>query len=57
MKNFPNLKILIKNRYFFFYFLGMFAFYNGLIYNNNFFARPLGNFGSYYKNQKKIGKY
>ena len=54
MKNFPNLKILIKNRYFFL-FLGMFAFYNGLIYND-FFAMPLGIFGSCYKNKKKDGK-
>ena len=54
MKNFPSLKILIKNRYFFL-FLGFFAFYNGLIYND-FFAIPLGIFGSCYKNDKKDGK-
>ena len=54
MKNFPSLKILIKNRYFFL-FLGFFAFYNGLIYND-FFAIPLGIFGSCYKNVKKDGK-
>ena len=54
LKNFPELKILVKNRYFFL-FLGFFAFYNGLIYND-FFAMPLGIFGSCYKNQKKDGK-
>ena len=54
LKNFPELKLLVKNRYFFL-FLGFFAFYNGLIYND-FFAMPLGIFGSCYKNQKKEGK-
>ena len=54
LKNFPELKLLVKNRYFF-PFLGFFAFYNGLIYND-FFAMPLGIFGSCYKNQKKEGK-
>ena len=54
LKNFPDLKLLVKNRYFFL-FLGFFAFYNGLIYND-FFAMPLGIFGSCYKNQKKEGK-
>ena len=54
LKNFPELKLLVKNRYFFL-FLGFFAFYNGLIYND-FFAIPLGIFGSCYKNQKKNGK-
>ena len=50
LKNFPELKILVKNRYFFLL-LGIFAFYNGLIYND-FFAMPLGIFGSCYKNIK-----
>ena len=54
LKNFPYLKILVKNRYFFLI-LGFFAFYNGLIYND-FFAIPLGIFGSCYKNQKENGK-
>jgi V-type H+-transporting ATPase subunit a len=54
LKNFPFLKNLVKNRYFFL-FLGFFAFYNGIIYND-FFAIPLGIFGSCYKNVKKNGK-
>ena len=54
LKNYPDLKVLVKNRYFFL-FLGFFAFYNGLIYDD-FFALPLGVFGSCYKNQKKNGK-
>ena len=54
LKNFPDLKILVQNRYFFL-FLGFFAFYNGLIYDD-FFALPLGIFGSCYKNQKKNSK-
>ena len=53
LKNFPYLKTLVKNRYFFL-FLGIFAFYNGIIYND-FFAMPLGIFGSCYKNKKKDG--
>jgi V-type H+-transporting ATPase subunit a len=52
LKNFPYLKTLVKNRYFFL-FLGIFAFYNGIIYND-FFAMPLGIFGSCYKNKKKM---
>ena len=35
--------------------MGFFAFYNGLIYND-FFAIPLGIFGSCYKNHKNNGK-
>jgi len=54
LKNFPYLKTLVKNRYFFL-FLGIFAFYNGIIYND-FFAMPLGIFGSCYKNKKKEGR-
>ena len=54
LKNFPDLKILVKNRYFFLL-LGFFSFYNGLIYNE-FFALPLNLFGSCYKKNKKDGQ-
>jgi len=44
----PSLKTLVKVRYLFL-FLGMFAFYNGWIYDD-FFSMPLGIFGSCYDN-------
>ena len=50
LKNMPDLKILVKTRYFFLM-CGFFAFFNGWIYND-FFAMPLGIFGSCYKNVK-----
>ena len=50
LKTMPDLKILIKTRYFFLL-CGFFAFFNGWIYND-FFAMPLGIFGSCYKNEK-----
>ena len=45
----PDLKMLIKTRYFFLL-CGFFAFFNGWIYDD-FFAVPLGIFGSCYKNE------
>ena len=50
LKTMPDLKVLVKNRYFFLL-CGFFAFFNGWIYND-FFATPLGIFGSCYKNEK-----
>ena len=50
LKTMPDLKTLVKNRYFFLL-CGFFAFFNGWIYND-FFATPLGIFGSCYKNEK-----
>ena len=49
LKTMPDLKILVKTRYFFLM-CGFFAFFNGWIYND-FFATPLGIFGSCYKNK------
>ena len=49
LKTMPDLKTLIKTRYFFLM-CGFFAFFNGWIYND-FFAIPLGFFGSCYKNE------
>ena len=49
LKSMPDLKMLIKTRYFFLL-CGFFAFFNGWIYND-FFAMPLGIFGSCYKNE------
>ena len=49
LKTMPDLKMLIKTRYFFLL-CGFFAFFNGWIYND-FFAMPLGIFGSCYKNE------
>lgn len=53
LKSMPELKILVKNRYFIL-FLGFFSFYNGLIYND-FFGLPLNLFGSCYRKQKQEG--
>ena len=50
LKTMPDLKMLVKTRYFFLM-CGFFAFFNGWIYND-FFATPLGFFGSCYKNKK-----
>ena len=50
LKTMPDLKTLVKNRYFFLL-CGFFAFFNGWIYND-FFATPLGILGSCYKNEK-----
>ena len=50
LKSMPDLKLLVKTRYFFLL-CGFFAFFNGWIYND-FFAMPLGIFGSCYKNVK-----
>ncbi len=49
-KTMPSLKMLVKTRYFFLL-CGFFAFFNGWIYDD-FFATPLGIFGSCYKNEK-----
>ena len=49
LKTMPDLKTLVKTRYFFLL-CGFFAFFNGWIYND-FFAMPLGIFGSCYKNE------
>ena len=49
LKTMPDLKTLVKTRYFFLM-CGFFAFFNGWIYND-FFAMPLGIFGSCYKNE------
>ena len=49
LKTMPDLKMLIKTRYFFLL-CGFFAFFNGWIYND-FFAMPLGIFGSCYRNE------
>ena len=49
LKTMPDLKTLVKTRYFFLM-CGFFAFFNGWIYND-FFAIPLGFFGSCYKNE------
>jgi V-type H+-transporting ATPase subunit a len=49
LKTMPDLKTLVKTRYFFLL-CGFFAFFNGWIYND-FFALPLGIFGSCYKNE------
>ena len=59
LKTMPDLKMLVKTRYFFLL-CGFFAFFNGWIYDD-FFAIPLGIFGSCYKNDidaegKKIAK-
>ena len=50
LKTMPDLKMLVKTRYFFLL-CGFFAFFNGWIYDD-FFATPLGIFGSCYKNKK-----
>ena len=50
LKTMPDLKTLVKTRYFFLL-CGFFAFFNGWIYDD-FFAIPLGIFGSCYKNEK-----
>ena len=50
LKTMPDLKMLVKTRYFFLM-CGFFAFFNGWIYND-FFATPLGIFGSCYQNKK-----
>ena len=50
LKTMPDLKMLVKTRYFFLL-CGFFAFFNGWIYND-FFATTLGIFGSCYKNEK-----
>ena len=50
LKTMPDLKMLVKTRYFFLM-CGFFAFFNGWIYDD-FFATPLGIFGSCYKNKK-----
>ena len=54
LKTMPSMKTLVKARYFFL-FLGFFAFFNGWIYND-FFAIPLGIFGTCYKNEEINGK-
>lgn len=48
MRTHPDLKSLLKARYLLF-FLGLFAFFNGWMYND-FLSMPLGIFGSCYKN-------
>ena len=48
LRLYPSMKTLVKVRYLFL-FLGMFAFYNGWIYDD-FFSMPLGIFGSCYDN-------
>ena len=50
LKSMPDLKMLVKTRYFF-VMCGFFAFFNGWIYND-FFATPLNFFGSCYENKK-----
>ena len=50
LKTMPDLKLLVKTRYFFLM-CGFFAFFNGWIYND-FFATPLGFFGTCYENKK-----
>ena len=50
LRTMPDLKMLVKTRYFFLM-CGFFAFFNGWIYND-FFAIPLGIFGSCYENKK-----
>ena len=50
LRLYPSMKTLVKVRYLFL-FLGMFAFYNGWIYDD-FFSMPLGIFGSCYDNIK-----
>ena len=50
LRTMPDLKMLVKTRYFFLM-CGFFAFFNGWIYND-FFATPLGIFGSCYENKK-----
>ena len=54
LRTMPDLKMLVKTRYFFLL-CGFFAFFNGWIYND-FFATPLGIFGSCYKNTEENGK-
>ena len=48
--NYPSFKYYLKSRYFFL-FLGIFAFYNGWIYDD-FFSIPLGIFGTCYRNER-----
>ena len=48
LRLYPSMKTLVKVRYLFL-FLGIFAFYNGWIYDD-FFSMPLGIFGSCYDN-------
>ena len=50
LKTMPELKMLVKTRYFF-VMCGFFAFFNGWIYDD-FFATPLGFFGTCYENKK-----
>ena len=50
LKTMPSLKMLVKTRYFF-VMCGFFAFFNGWIYND-FFATPLGIFGTCYENKE-----
>ena len=49
LKTMPDFKMLVKTRYFF-VMCGFFAFFNGWIYND-FFATPLGIFGTCYENK------
>jgi len=49
LKTMPDFKMLVKTRYFFLM-CGFFAFFNGWIYND-FFATPLGIFGTCYENK------
>ena len=49
LKTMPDLKMLVKTRYFFLM-CGFFAFFNGWIYDD-FFATPLGIFGTCYENK------
>ena len=50
LKTMPDFKMLVKTRYFFLM-CGFFAFFNGWIYDD-FFATPLGIFGTCYENKK-----
>ena len=49
LKTMPDFKMLVKTRYFFLM-CGFFAFFNGWIYDD-FFATPLGIFGTCYENK------